>query len=243
MRLDRYPQWGGVENACKDAKEPLLFLLHGPRNQNVGLFVERIQHFLSQETGKHHVVSRVPFKLGEVTPRCGADWVRHLRFALGGEGSAEQLLAQAVREQALFLALGLRPLDLSRLNEDQQEGLREFIEESLPQLLQDARPRNEVRVLLAVDYANGLLQEPPGVGVAKNWGRNAQETGALRFIPLPAIKLPDWDEVELYLAGVRPPPAQDIIAELKSEYEQLTSGQELSYQELASMIDRYLQDA
>jgi hypothetical protein len=243
LRLDRYPQWGGVENACKDGGEHLLFLLHGPRSQNVGLFVERIQHFLSQETGKHHVVSRVPFKLGEVTPRCGADWVRHLRFALGGEGNAEQLLAQAVREQALFLALGLRPLDLSRLDDDQREGLREFIEESLPQLLQDARPRNEVRVLLAIDYANGLPQEPPVVAVAKNWARNAQKTGALRFIPLPPVKLPDWNEVELHLAGVKPPPSQEIIAELQAEYEQLTSGRELSYQELASMIDRYLQDA
>jgi hypothetical protein len=203
--------------------------------------VERIQHFLSQETNKPHSVVRVRFNLQGVTPRCGADWLRHLRLALGDTGEAKLSLAQAAREHAVFLILGLRPLD--RLDGEQQDGLREFIETSLPELLRSARLRNGIRVLLALDYDDDLLQEAPLVTAAKDWGRNAQDTGVLRFVPLPAVKLPDWDEVELYLAAVKPAPSKETIAELHAEYKRLTCGQELSYQELANMLDRYLQDA
>jgi hypothetical protein len=55
--------------------------------------------------------------------------------------------------------------------------------------------------------------------------------------------VPDCDEVVLYLAAVKPDPSKDTIAELHAEYKRLTCGQELSYQELANMLDRYLQDA
>jgi hypothetical protein len=240
LRLDRIRQWDGVKKTQEDG-EHLLFLLHGPRKQNVGLFVERIQHFLSQETNKPHSVVRVRFNWQGVTPRCGADWLRHLRLALGDTGEAKLSLAQAAREHAVFLILGLHPLD--RLEEEQQDGLREFIEESLPELLRSARLRNEVRVLLALDYADGLPHEAPLVTAAKDWCRNAQNTGVFRFIPLPPVKLPDWDDVESYLADVKPAPSKETIAELHAEYQRLTSGQELSYQELANMIDRYLQDA
>src|SRR6516162_8828629 len=60
LRLDRYPQWSGVLEASGRAGH-MLFLLHGPRRQNVGLFVERIQRYLSSETRHPHTVYRVRF--------------------------------------------------------------------------------------------------------------------------------------------------------------------------------------
>src|SRR5262249_41555289 len=127
-----------------------LFLLHGPHQQNVGLFVERIQRYLSSETRHPHLVCRVRFNWEGVTARCGADWVRHVRLALRTDDNPRGNLAYAGRRQALFLILGLRPLD--RLDAEQQNGLQEFIEVSLPALLREAQPQHEVRVLLPLEY-------------------------------------------------------------------------------------------
>ncbi len=245
LRLDRYPQWSGVLEAISHPGH-LFFLLHGPRHQNVGLFVERIQRFLSAETRQHHAVFRVRFSWEGVTARCGADWLRHLRLALAldGQGDAKSCLERAAREQAVFLMLGLRPLD--RLDAEQQSGLQEFIEVALPELLHEAQPRNDIRVLLALDYEDAASQPnelPHLVQQADAWGRQAQATGQLRYLPLPPVKLPTWEDVAHYVVGVNPPPSTETVAALRTEYSRLTSGRPLSYQELADIIDRYLQDA
>jgi hypothetical protein len=46
-----------------------------------------------------------------------------------------------------------------------------------------------------------------------------------------------------YLAAFHPPPSTDTVAALQAEYLRLTSGRSSTYQELADIIDRYLQDA
>ena len=243
LRLDRYPQWSGV---LEESLRPghVLFLLHGPRHQNVALFVERIQRYPSQETRFPHAVYRVRFNWEGIAAHCGADWCRHLRLALGGQGNAAQCLAQAAREQALFLILGLRPLD--RLDADQQAGLQEFLTESLPTLLHDARPGNDIRILVALDYEETEMSPgtlPPLVQHVDAWGQQAQAGGRLRYRLLPPVKLPTWEELENYFNDQSPrlPPA--MVDELKAEYQRLISGSQLSYQELADLIDRYLQDA
>lgn len=242
LRLDRYPQWSGVLEASGRAGH-MLFLLHGPRRQNVGLFVERIQRYLSSETRHPHTVYRVRFSWQGVTARCGADWLRHLRLALSEGDDAQGSLERAARQQALFIILGLRPLD--QLDVEQQNGLQEFIETSLPTLLRETRPRHDVRVLLALDYEETDLPEglPPFVRQADAWGRKAQATGQLRYLPLPPVELPKWQDVEHYLTAFHPPPSTDTVAALQAEYLRLTSGRSSTYQELADIIDRYLQDA
>jgi hypothetical protein len=243
LRLDRYPQWSGVlEESARGGH--LFMLLHGPRQQNVGLFVERIQRYFTEESRSPHAVYRVRFSWEGVTARCGADWLRHLRLALGGEGHVQRLLDHATRNHAIFVVLGLRPLD--RLDVEQQKGLQEFLEQTLPDLLRQARPTNDVRMLLALDYEAASGREgalPPLVQDADNWGRQAQASGQLRYRRLPPVELPQWRDVEHYLEGMEPAPLASTVAELKREYERLTSGQPMSYQEMADMIDRYVQDA
>ena len=68
-------------------------------------------------------------------------------------------------------------------------------------------------------------------------------TWTLRYRLLPRVKLPTWEELEDYFnhQSPRPPPA--MVDELRAEYQRLISGSRLSYQELADLLDRYLQDA
>ena len=245
LRLDRAPQWVCV---LEESQLPghVLFLLHGPRRQNVGLFIERIQHFFSEAVEKHHAIYRVPFKWEGVSARCGADWQRHLRFVLGGDGDAPQLLASAARNQAVFLILGLQPLDLSRLEEAEQLALREFIVQRIPDLLRQARPRNSVRILLALDYADDPPADallPTQVERVDLWGQEAAASRTLRHCLLPPAELPPWQDVQAYLFKVQPRPSPETMHQLRTEYEELTCGRGLGYLELADMINRYLRDA
>jgi hypothetical protein len=245
LRLDRSPQWGAV---LEESHKPghVLFLLHGPRHENVGLFIERIQHFFSQEAKQPHAIYRIPLKHEGVSARCGHDWQRHLRFVLGGESDAHQLLAQAARQQAVFLILGLQPLDLAVLDEDIRLGLREFLVQRLPNLLAQAKARNSVHILLALDYAEDLPSHgaiPIPIERADSWGQEAAASGQLRYCPLPPAELPPWHDVALYLSKKEPRPSAATVDRLRAEYERLTSGQRISYRELTDMIDRYLAEA
>lgn len=242
LRLDRYPQWSGVLEACGRPGH-LLLLLHGPRQQNVGLFVQRIERYLSSETRAPHLVCRVRFSMEGATPRNGTDWLRHVRVALTDGSNARGSLARAAQQQPLFLILGLRPLD--RLEATQQQGLQEFLEVALPELLRQERPAHDVRVLLALDYdaPDASAGLPALVQQAQSWGRTAQASGQLQYLPLPPVTLPTWQDVEHYIVSQPAPPPPDTLAALQAEYQRLTSGRASSYQELADLIDRYLQDA
>ncbi len=241
-RLDRYPHWSRV---LEENQRPghVLFLLHGPRHQNVGLFVERIQRFLSREVETPHRVYRVPFSWEGITARCGADWLRHLRWTLGGSGQASRLLQEAAREQAVFIILGLRPLDPHQFDEVQLTGLQELLEHELPSLLGEARPAHDVQVLLALDYDRESDPIPPLIRQIDAWGRRAEQAGGLRYRPLRPVKMPTWEEVHDYIADHHSHTQDGTIDALKAEYQRLTSGRQFSYQELADVIDRYLQDA
>ncbi len=242
LRLDRYPHWIRV---LEENQRPghVLFLLHGPRHQNVGLFVERIQRFLSREVETPHRAYRVRFSWEGATARCGADWLRHLRLALGGSGQVSHMLEEVAREQAVFIILGLRPLDPHQFDEDQLTGLRELLEHELPSLLGGARLAHDVQILLALDYESEPDTIPPLIRQIDAWGRRAERAGELRYRPLQPVKMPTWEEVHDYIAEHHAHAADETINALKAEYRRLTSGRQFSYQELADMIDRYLQDA
>jgi hypothetical protein len=242
LRMDRYPQWSGV---LEESLRPghVLFLLRGPRHQNVALFVERIQRYLSQETRFPHAVYRVRFNWEGIKAHCGADWPASAAGA-GLTGKCCPMPSPGRPGAGAVSNLGLRPLD--RLDDNQQAGLREFLTESLPGLLNDARPGNDIRILLALDYEETEISPgtlPPLVQHVDAWGQQARAGGRLRYRLLPRVKLPTWEELEDYFnhQSPRPPPA--MVDELRAEYRRLISGSRLSYQELADLLDRYLQDA
>ena len=115
LRLDRIKQWGEILEASQ-LPENDLFLLQGPHDQNVGLFVERIQRFFSQELALPRKLYRVSFNIQGQTPRNGADWLAHMRDAFrSGTRPLGAELRQLVQKQALFVLLGQNPLPLDRL--------------------------------------------------------------------------------------------------------------------------------
>jgi hypothetical protein len=72
LRLDRVKQWGEILEASQ-LRENSLFFLHGPRDQNVGLFLERIQRFFSTELAQPRKIYRASFNSAVYRRRSGND--------------------------------------------------------------------------------------------------------------------------------------------------------------------------
>jgi hypothetical protein len=235
LRLDRVKQWGQLLETTHIAQNTL-FMFHGPHDQNVGLFLERIQRFFSQEVANAYGIYRVRFNIQGQTPRTGSDWLAHLRDALQCKGAIAPQLRQMVQQQPLFIILGQSPLAVDQLTSQHVDALGEFITDHLIELLGEAEVSRGIGVMLAFDYA----KINPGL-IAKfdAWGKQAEASGLLRFQPLPEASLPTWEEVNDYLLGVNPPPDAGQVALIRREYDRHASNPDLTFERLARLIDRY----
>ncbi len=156
LRIDRTRQWLPLVEVCATG-DSALFLLHGPRRQNLDLFVSRIWHYLAQECGSHHRPYVVPLRVEFAKPRSAAAWENHLRIGLAGEGrgggTAEDLLREAARAHPVFLVLSRLPIGSGELEEAELEALEEFLDDRLPGLIAGAAAgRHPIRALLATHY-------------------------------------------------------------------------------------------
>jgi hypothetical protein len=236
LRLDRVKQWSMILEASH-MPENSLFLFHGPHDQNVGLFLERIQRFFSQELTHPYGIYRVRFNIQGQTPRTGIDWLAHLRDTLQCSHALGPRLQQMAQQQPLLIMLGQSPLPLDQLTSQHIEALGEFITDQLISLLREVQPSRGIGIMLALDYEKIV---PDLIAKFEAWGRAAQASGVLRFRPLPQASLPPWEEVNDYLlSNVTPRPAVEQIEVIRREYDKHASNPDLSFERLARLIDRY----
>ena len=234
LRLDRVKQWGEILEASQ-LRENSLFLLHGPRDQNVGLFLERIHRFFSTELAQPRKIYRASFNIQGQRPRTGADWLAHIRDALQTSRPLAAEIRQLVQKQPIFILLGQNPLPLDKLERQYLDALAELITEKLPTQLREAGLGSGVAIMLALDYD----REPAAlITECEDWGRRAEEKGTLHFRPLPRVSLPSWDEVHDYLTlQIRPRPSREDVILIQQEYEQLASNPNIGFDKLARLID------
>jgi hypothetical protein len=236
LRLNRVKQWSLVLEASH-IPENTLFLFHGSHDQNVGLFLERIQRFFSQELANAYGIYRVRFNIQGQTPRTGVDWLAHLRDALHCSGPLAPRLKQMVQQQPLFIMIGQTPLPVDQLTSQHIDALGEFITGHLISLLNEAQISRGIAVMLAFDYEKVV---PDLIAKFETWGKVAEASNMLRFRILPQASLPTWEEVNDYLVtNVMPAPTAAQIAIIRGEYERHASNPDLTFERLARLIDRY----
>lgn len=236
LRLDRVKQWSLILEAAH-VSENVLFLFHGPHDQNVGLFLERIQRFFSHELSNAYNICRVRFNIQGQTPRTGTDWLAHLRDALQCPGALAPRLRQMVQQRPLFIMLGQSPLPVDQLTDQHLDALREFIVDHLTTLLRDAQVDRGICVMLTLDYDKN---DPDLIRRIARWGKEAEASKTLRFRPLPQASLPTWDEVNDYLiSDVTPLPNAEQMALIRQEYDRHVKNPDLTFERLARLIDRY----
>jgi hypothetical protein len=219
LRLDRDQQWGTLLSSL-DGAEHLnqLVLVHGHKDQNLPLFVRRIEEYLRDKA--RSLVIQVPIKLAAVTAQSGVKWGLHLQQILRDKIGAEQetpaeLLARATAEVPLVIvlvALDNPLLLLSSLTPVQLQGLKEFLAEVLPATLSACR---RVTVLLPLEFRDEVRSMLP-------WAREVAQTHwqnpPLTSIELAPLTLPSYADVEKYLRRY-PEPVRDLPGLLRTAKE------------------------
>lgn len=253
-RLDRTTQWGQVLEGCL-GENHCLFSLRGESRQGIGLFLERLNFYLTEKL-KAQRVYNVPFKIEDECAESGADWERRIGAVLARTkpGTAAEHLNNVAREVSVFfvLRLGLGPL--YNLNDVQERGLIQFLGETFPDVLFASRAALPVHLLVPIDYdpgGEGLAERVAAAAAAgetyynelvRGAGRAKTERRLAHYVPMKPVTFPTWEEVEAYLANSRPQPAPEIVRKIKTDFDQITSEKNTTFDNLAKRLDRYLGD-
>lgn len=239
LRIDRKDQWLPLVEICAST-ENALFLLHGPEQQNLDLFVSRVWHFLAQDTHLHHRPYVVPLRVEYAQPRSVAAWENHLRVGLGGEGrggTAEDLLREAARAHPVFLVLSRLPIGAKDLEPVEVEALEEFLSVRLPRLIAEAsRDRHPIRALLATHYETA--EESLVKRLDERACRGAELHG-VRYRKLPPLRPLTWDDIDDFLNDLPKRPPATIYQQLQEAFESLDHGS-LQYRDVVELLERQL---
>ena len=243
LRLDRIKQWKELVTSVSDPSAGnQLVLLGATWDQNLALFVRRIEEHLSEHVPTCRVVE-VPLQLSSDPAKTGARWGIHLQEVLASklgirEGDTGTRLARATKDGPLVIVLTalLNPLQpLSDLTTEQQAGLGQFLSDKLPAHLAANR---RVTVLLPLEYRQ---EETSLLPWARQIALSKWNAFPLVSSELAKLTLPTWEEVEDYLR--RYPvklPLQTLLPKVKQLYQEVCQPG-INFERLATEIDRIIQ--
>jgi len=241
LRIDRVKQWYPMVKVCRSA-ESAIFLVHGRRQQNVDLFVQRVWRFLSPESNRFHKVVKAKFREAYSEPRTAAGWENHLRTGLlcGSDraGTAEDLLRDGLRAHPIFIVLGGRPLGIEDLEEKVVlAALEEFLDDRLPALMKKVSDgRHPVHAMLALRYKD---EEAPFVSTLGRSLAAGCRKNDIIYRPLLPLEPLTWDEVKDYLNELTPRPPDHVFERLREIFKNLDSAN-MEFHEITDLLDREL---
>ena len=210
LLLDHTQQWDQVLARCKKDKKHVAFIAHADRRHNGVLFAERVHEFLAHKSGRAHKIFRIDRRGGAGVAITAEEWSRLTLQKMSGE----RTLPQALEKQAKDVAIVLLYLDgnepLHDLEPDAAEGLTEFLLERLPGALAVAKPKNPIRVFLALE------QNP---ALAKRLQAALSRTKFIAVDPLPELTFPAWEDVERSLREEEGDAADALMGECRQRYE------------------------
>ena len=208
-----------------------MFLLHGPRRQNLDLFIYRIWRYWAELCPRPHQIQAIPFRRFFARPRSVPEWENHVRYALGGEhqsGTAAKLLRDAARQSAVLLVLGEVPIEAGRLDEVECQAFVDFVRGRLPTLItQAAEGVHPVRVLIATHYERAGDSWVDTLDQALVGGAIG---GDPRYLKLPALQPLMWTDIVEFLDQLTPRPPRHIYRQLHDAWERLDQG-DLAFRE------------
>lgn len=240
LQLDREHQYGKLlRDTIQDRASNRLVILHGQPEQNLALFIKRVEEYLRADAGCE--VLNVPMLQSSSLASSKETWSLHLQQALevylGDSGRpVTALLRDASHSSPLLLALvavdnPLQPLGV--LSPAQRKGLGDFMTISLPKYLAGCR---RIAVFVPIEHRNGdtsLLTEVIGWAEAA-WHSDEENRSHTLLLELTR---PSWAEVDAYLRDYRPPLPNlaKILQEARAAYDRLRP--ETTFEELARIID------
>ncbi len=196
ITLDRISQWGGILKACADP-EHLLVLVHGDREQDLHLFLERIKTYVDKECPRRHHEYVVELGRDHSAAVTAEDWMRQVCLATPMQTpDLAAALGQATRAMAGLFVLEDAGKPLRGLSGEHFTGFAGFFAEKLPAALTRQAPANPVRFVLSIEHTDD------GQAVREVLGQLAwQVKGAngIRVLPVEELRFPTLEEVHMQL--------------------------------------------
>lgn len=242
--LDRMKQWEKLIGAM--AARPQmnrLVVVHAQPSQHPELFVERMELHLRAATSCSLV--KVPCKYLGKSARTGLGWEANLGAQLAeskknapGRAQVAELLQKESRQGPAVLMLLFADVPRQLFRDSHApfcDGLREFLLDTLPMLLQGT---SRITVVVPVEHAapsSPLLDLFQSDSLAQVWNKPLHKR---ELLTLPELSFPSWEDVEMHLASSPDPipNLEEVVTRLKPIYDNLQS-ESASYKELAESIE------
>lgn len=194
--LDRIEQWKAIRERCDDDPSHLAFIVHGTRQQNVGVFARRIEEYLKEGRVRSHGTPHRVDRRGDGSVGITAtDWIGRMVAATDRQRppleSALRFEAQDHAPSFIFFDRGAPLHDLGR---DAVDGLTTFLRSELPKALAVTDFKHPLRLFFPVEDDLPLaraLHDALSLPTARKKHIQVHEIHELKF--------PDWPEIEEYI--------------------------------------------
>ncbi|WP_437307900.1 metallophosphoesterase [Sorangium sp. So ce388] len=233
--LDRTVPWRTLLDLCgKGDKKHRVFLVHGSVDQDVHLFIQRIQSYLSVECGRQHVVLKVEQRLDTTTARTAQEWERAmLRAAGAAKATFKDTLSQRAARAPLLICFtrpGGHPL--RGLDEVSAKGLADGVVSLLDGALAELGRtlKNPVRIVLPIEHT------PADAGVVHSLALKLQGARRLQLHQLPELRFPPWEEVERHIKDEHPAADAGIVAACREIHASIEASPHRTLQQLGDAL-------
>lgn len=233
--LDRIEQWQTLVYHCKSKRcEHRLFILHGPAEQNVDLFMRRIKSFLAATAKQEHAVLKVERVDELTTARMGEEWKRSVRRAAPVQhGSLHHALIQLTANlPILMLFMHSNNRALTGLDESSIAGLADCIQQIDKDLhYEPTRFKHSIRIVIAIEGATASETTVPMLE------QRLRTLRQLHVTTLPPLTFPPWDPDILRFIRETYPKADDGILNMCKSIHAEIARTDRSLKSLADRID------
>lgn len=218
--LDRIRQWGSILRCSRSSDEPLVFIVHGTKEQDLHLFMERIESYLGEECEPPHHVVKVERASDTTVARTAGDWERCLvRATKARDGKLEAVLPREVSQRRVLFLFSDRDGPLHSGDAEAVGGLAEClrgrVRDVLAALSARGALRHSMRFVIPIEHPSAGGRVPP---VIEHLGQRLRSAPPLRLEPVQELRFPDWDEVRRHIETELGPPGDEALARFQQIY-------------------------
>lgn len=238
--LDRTTAWKALIKESADSNEHLAFVVYGTHQQDLHLFMRRIELYFDHREGcsRDHRVLHVERDCDHTGAVTAEDWsYATIRATRDQRGPLADALMNEAWDQPVLLLMSAQRGPFRALSEAARTGLQQFLTQQLPVALVEAR-RNPVRVVVPIEVVN-----PSNPPVVRQLQRALRGHGGPLALHEPIqLTIPGWPEIEHFITTRYPELDDAALEECEAIYEATakTDLGKLHLQQLADLLHHRL---
>lgn len=204
--LDRLLQWHALVDQCRSREDHLVFLVHGTKEQDLHLFMERIRLYLSEESRVIHRVRSVQRTSDRTPARSAEEWQRGLvRATQARNGELDFVLAREATTAPVLFLFADADGPLRQLDEKAARGLVRLlasrVSPALQSLTAQKKLKNPVRFVIPIEHPPSDQATDPAVKVLAS---GLAGLAGLRLERVVELGFPEWPDVLIHIERSHP---------------------------------------